>query len=58
MKTLRENGNVKTTWTMRNDDVYYYRWGAPDFVRTFIKNIPSRCIQRVLSRIGSIHLGS
>jgi len=33
-------GDVKTTWTLRNDDVYYFRWGAPDFVRTFIKNIP------------------
>jgi hypothetical protein len=40
VKALREAGNVKTTWTMRNDDVYYYRWGAPDFVREFIKNIP------------------
>ena len=39
-KTLRERGDVKTTWTMRNDDVYYFRWGAPDFVRTFIKNVP------------------
>ena len=40
VKTLREVGNIKTTWTLRNDDVYYYRWGAPDFVRPFIKNIP------------------
>ncbi|MCH6259021.1 hypothetical protein MLD52_20865 [Puniceicoccaceae bacterium K14] len=40
VEALREAGNVKTTWTMRNDDVYYYRWGAPDFVRTFIKNVP------------------
>ena len=40
VKTLREYGNVKTTWTLRNDDAYYFRWGAPDFVRTFIKNIP------------------
>jgi len=31
---------VKTMWTLRNDDVYYFRWGAPDFVRDFIKNIP------------------
>ena len=30
----------KTLWTLRNDDVYYFRWGAPDFVREFIKNIP------------------
>jgi hypothetical protein len=40
VKTLRERDDVKTTWTMRNDDVYYFRWGAPDFVRAFIENIP------------------
>ncbi|MFC1761522.1 GDSL-type esterase/lipase family protein [Planctomycetota bacterium] len=40
VKTLRDVGNVKTTWTMRNDDVFYFRWGAPDFVRPFIKNVP------------------
>ena len=34
------NNDLKTIWTLRNDDVYYYRWGAPDFVRTFIQNIP------------------
>ena len=33
-------GKVKTVWTMRNDDNYLYRWGAPDFVREFVKNIP------------------
>lgn len=32
--------NLKTLWTLRNDDNYYFRWGAPDFVRDFIKNIP------------------
>ena len=31
---------MKTIWTLRNDDNYYYRWGAPDFVREFIQNIP------------------
>ena len=30
----------KTIWTLRNDDIYYFRWGAPDFVREFISNIP------------------
>ena len=40
VKTLRSRNDVKTTWTMRNDDVFYFRWGAPDFVRTFIKNVP------------------
>jgi len=33
-------GDLKTIWTLRNDDVYHYRWGAPDFVREFINNIP------------------
>jgi len=33
-------GKVKTIWTLRNDDVYLLRWGAPDFVREFVKNIP------------------
>jgi hypothetical protein len=37
---IRETGDIKTIWTLRNDDNYYFRWGAPDFVRTFIKNIP------------------
>lgn len=31
---------MKTIWGLRNDDTYYYRWGAPDFVREFIGNIP------------------
>jgi hypothetical protein len=35
-----ESENLKTLWTLRNDDIYYFRWGAPDFVRDFIKNIP------------------
>ncbi len=33
-------GKVKTIWTLRNDDVYFFRWGSPDFVREFVKNIP------------------
>lgn len=39
-KFVEEIGDLKTIWTLRNDDVYYYRWGAPDFVREFIQNIP------------------
>ncbi|HKJ80369.1 MAG TPA: CBM35 domain-containing protein, partial [Prolixibacteraceae bacterium] len=35
-----KSAGVKTLWTLRNDDVFYYRWGSPDFVREFIKNIP------------------
>ncbi len=33
-------GDLKTVWTIRNDDALMFRWGAPDFVREFIKNIP------------------
>lgn len=33
--------NYKTLWTLRDDDNFYFRWGAPDFVRDFIKNIPT-----------------
>ena len=33
-------GELKTIWTLRNDDALMFRWGAPDFVRTFIANIP------------------
>ncbi|MCK4921280.1 MAG: hypothetical protein KAS71_09550 [Bacteroidales bacterium] len=37
---VKDIGDMKTIWTLRNDDNYYFRWGAPDFVREFIKNIP------------------
>ena len=37
---VRDIEGMKTIWTLRNDDNYYFRWGAPGFVREFIKNIP------------------
>ncbi len=37
---VEEIQGMKTIWTLRNDDNYYFRWGAPDFVREFIQNIP------------------
>ena len=40
VKDIQGQGNLKTIWTLRNDDIYYFRWGAPDFVREFIQNIP------------------
>jgi len=39
-KFVQEIGAIKTLWTLRNDDNFYFRWGAPDFVREFIQNIP------------------
>lgn len=40
VRDIQGKGNLKTIWTLRNDDVYYFRWGAPGFVREFIQNIP------------------
>jgi hypothetical protein len=37
---LESLGERKTLWTIRNDDALLLRWGAPDFVREFVKNIP------------------
>lgn len=33
-------GDLKTIWTLRNDDSYMFRWGSPAFTREFIQNIP------------------
>jgi hypothetical protein len=38
-------GGLKTIWTLRNDDNYLFRWGAPDFVREFMTNIPHEVSQ-------------
>jgi len=37
---LESLGDLRTLWTLRNDDALLYRWAAPDFVREFVKNIP------------------
>ncbi len=37
---VKDIEGMKTMWTMRNDDNYFFRWGAPDFVREFIDNVP------------------
>ncbi len=36
---LREHG-MKCWWNLRNDDLFCLRWGDPDYVRAFIRNIP------------------
>jgi len=40
VEDIQEEGGLKTIWTLRNDDAYHFRWGAPDFVREFIQKIP------------------
>ncbi len=39
-KYLTDLGGRDTMWTLRNDDVYYFRWHAPDFVRDFVRGLP------------------
>jgi hypothetical protein len=42
----------KKTWlTIRNDDIYYMRWGDPDFVRTYLTSLPD------LSKIAGFYMG-
>jgi hypothetical protein len=38
---LESLGDLKTLWTLRNDDALMFRWAAPDFVREFVTNIPA-----------------
>ncbi len=40
VQDIEKDKHLKTIWTLRNDDIFYFRWGAPDFVREFIKKIP------------------
>ena len=39
-KILEKSSALQTIWTLRNDDNYYFSWGAPDFLRDFIRGIP------------------
>ncbi|MGI4947889.1 MAG: hypothetical protein ACRYHC_04225 [Janthinobacterium lividum] len=34
------NENTKTWLTVRNDDIYSFRWGDPDFAREYVLNMP------------------
>ncbi len=40
VEVLEGSDKLKTIWTLRNDDNYYFRWGDPGFVGEFIRNIP------------------
>ena len=41
----------KILLTVRNDDMYYLRWGDPDFARAYLTNLPE------LSKIAGIYIG-
>lgn len=40
VEDIQQDSDLKTIWTLRNDDIFYHRWGAPDYVREFVKGIP------------------
>ncbi|GLR69221.1 hypothetical protein [Agaribacter marinus] len=42
---------IKTWWNLRNDDIFVYRWGDPEYAAQFIKNLP-------LDITEGIHMGS
>ena len=42
---------IRTWLTVRNDDIYSYRWGDPDFARTYVRNIPGS------DRIAGFYMG-
>lgn len=31
---------LKSWWNLRNDDIFVYRWGDSEYVRSFLKNFP------------------
>lgn len=36
------SNNMKTWFTVRNDDFYYHNWGDPTFVRAYINGMPGK----------------
>ncbi len=38
-KELRER-HMQSWWNLRNDDIFVFRWGDPDYVRSFLRNLP------------------
>lgn len=49
--------NLQTIWTLRNDSNYYFRWGAPDFVREFMRNLPPEVSNGVYYGSDGYHWG-
>jgi len=31
---------LRCWWNLRNDDIFHFRWGDPDYVREFLANLP------------------
>ncbi len=37
-----EQYDVKCWWNLRNDDIFNFRWGDPEYVREFLSNLPQK----------------
>jgi len=37
---IRENKDAKVWWNLRNDDMFVFRWGNPEYASTLYKNLP------------------
>ena len=37
-----EQYEVKCWWNLRNDDIFNFRWGDPEYVRGFLSNLPQK----------------
>ena len=33
---------LKCWWNLRNDDIFVFRWGDPEYVRAFLENLPPK----------------
>ncbi|MBM4020552.1 MAG: carbohydrate-binding family 6 protein, partial [Planctomycetes bacterium] len=38
---MRPHG-LRCWWNLRNDDIFVFRWGDPEYVREFLRNLPPR----------------
>jgi len=43
---------VKCWWNLRNDDIFNFRWGDPEYVRAFLSNLPPE------EKTAGYHMGS
>jgi len=41
LKEMQEH-DVKCWWNLRNDDIFNFRWGDPEYVRAFLSNLPEK----------------
>ncbi|MFY0687450.1 MAG: hypothetical protein JXQ90_09805 [Cyclobacteriaceae bacterium] len=47
-----EQYGLKSWWNLRNDDIFVYRWGDPEYVRSFINQLPGE------KHTAAFHMGS